>query len=57
MSKWDKRKNSLVPTEEDKAFVRSLMVQVTEPGKIAGWVAPPQKGVNDQPFTFEYVKL
>jgi benzoyl-CoA 2,3-dioxygenase component B len=30
---------------------------VYEPGKIAGWIAPPAKGVNGQPSDFEYVIL
>jgi benzoyl-CoA 2,3-dioxygenase component B len=33
------------------------MTQVIEPGKIANWIAPPARGVNDQPFEFEYVKF
>jgi benzoyl-CoA 2,3-dioxygenase component B len=56
-AEWDKRKNDWLPTEEDRAFIRSLMQQVTEPGKIAGWIAPPNKGINDNAFSFEYVKL
>jgi hypothetical protein len=24
---------------------------------VAGWIAPPAKGVNGQPFEFEYVRL
>jgi benzoyl-CoA 2,3-dioxygenase component B len=32
------------------------MKPVTEPGKIASWVAPPTKGVNGQAFEFEYVR-
>ena len=27
-----------------------------ELGKIANWVAPPPRGVNGQPFEFEYVR-
>jgi len=34
-----------------------LMTQVTERGKIAGWIAPPNKGINQNDFDFEYVKL
>ncbi len=49
-SKW-------LPTAEDRAYVKSLMVPVTEPGKIANWIAPPKKGVNGQPFEFEYVRF
>ena len=47
----------LLPTKEDRDLVKSLMVQVTEPGKMAPWIAPPKKGINGQPPEFEYVKL
>ncbi len=33
------------------------MKAVYEPGKIAGWVAPPRTGINGQPFEYEYVHL
>jgi benzoyl-CoA 2,3-dioxygenase component B len=46
-----------LPTVEDKIYVKSLMKPVLEKGKIASWVAPPPKGVNDQPADYEYVKL
>jgi benzoyl-CoA 2,3-dioxygenase component B len=32
------------------------MRPVTEPGKIAGWIAPPARGINGQQFEFEYVR-
>jgi len=54
---WNARKGEFVPSEQDKAFVRSLMVQVTEPGKMAGWIAPPDRGINNLPVSYEYVKL
>jgi benzoyl-CoA 2,3-dioxygenase component B len=54
---WDRRKHEWLPTEEDRAFVHSVMQQVVEPGKVAGWIAPPLKGINDKPFEYEYVKL
>ena len=56
-AEWDKKKAEWLPTDDDKAFIQSLMQQVIEPGKIAGWIAPPNKGINQQPFEFEYVKL
>ena len=39
------------------AFVKSLMQRVTEPGKMAAWIAPPDRGINAQPVEYEYVKL
>ncbi|MEZ4337546.1 MAG: benzoyl-CoA 2,3-epoxidase subunit BoxB [Sandaracinaceae bacterium] len=53
---FEARKGEWLPTPEDRAYVRSLMVPVYEPGKIANWISPPKKGVNGQPFEFEYVK-
>jgi benzoyl-CoA 2,3-dioxygenase component B len=37
--------------------VQSLQVRVTEPGRMAGWVAPPSQGINQKPVDFEYVRL
>jgi benzoyl-CoA 2,3-dioxygenase component B len=54
---YAKRLNEWVPSEADRAFVRSLMKQVAEPGKMARWVAPPERGINNQPVEYEYVKL
>ena len=33
---------------EDREYVRSLMQPVTEPGKIANWIAPPAAGNQGQ---------
>ena len=46
-----------LPSEADRAFVRSLMVLVTEPGKVAGWIAQPDRGINKQAPDYEYVRL
>ncbi|MEX2495054.1 MAG: benzoyl-CoA 2,3-epoxidase subunit BoxB [Woeseia sp.] len=46
-----------LPTEADREFVTSLMVPVTEPGQLAGWIAPPDRGINNMPIDFEYVRL
>jgi len=32
-------------------------IPVYETGKIAGWIAPPGKGINGHPFDFEYIKF
>ncbi len=53
---WAKRRDQWLPNAADEAFVETLMGAVTEPGKIASWVAPPNKGINGQPFDFEYVR-
>ncbi|MEE9313599.1 MAG: benzoyl-CoA 2,3-epoxidase subunit BoxB [Rhizobiaceae bacterium] len=46
-----------LPSKEDGAFIQSLMVPCTEPGKYAGWIAPPKMGIDNKPGDFEYVKL
>ena len=50
-------KTEWLPTIEDREYVRSLMHPVTEPGKIANWIAPPAAGIKGKPFEFEYVRL
>ena len=39
------------------AYVDSLMQRVIEPGKIAGWIAPPVRGIDGKPWDFEYVRF
>lgn len=56
-AEWDRLKDSWLPTEEERAYIKSLMVQVTEVGKMANWIAPPNKGIKDMPVEYEYVKL
>ena len=54
---YDRRLHEWIPSEADRAFVRSLMQRVVEPGKMAGWVAPPERGINNLPVDYEYVKI
>ena len=54
---WETRCNEWLPSESDQSFVQSLMKPVTEPGKIAGWIAPPKGRINRQSFEFEYVRF
>jgi len=56
-AEWDARRRDWLPTEEDQAFVQSLMQPVVEPGKFASWIAPPPRGINGKPVDFEYVRL
>ncbi len=53
---WQARADEWLPTNEDQEFVGSLMVGVTEPGKMAGWLSPPSSGIHDRPVEFEYVR-
>jgi benzoyl-CoA 2,3-dioxygenase component B len=56
-SEFDNGIPSWLPTEEDRAFIKSLMQRVVEPGKMAGWIAPPDRGINNNPVDYEYVRL
>ncbi len=52
----ERRLPEWLPSRADQDYVASLMQPVHEPGKIAGWIAPPARGVNGKPFEYEYVK-
>jgi benzoyl-CoA 2,3-epoxidase subunit B len=54
---WSRSVDRWLPSAADRAFVQSLMVPCHERGKIAGWIAPPAKGIDGKPFEYEYVKL
>jgi benzoyl-CoA 2,3-epoxidase subunit B len=54
---FDSNINSWIPTKDDKEFVKSLMVLVTEPGKMAGWLAAPDRGINNLDVAHDYVNL
>jgi benzoyl-CoA 2,3-epoxidase subunit B len=49
--------SSWIPTPDDQTFVASVMQPVLEPGKIAGWISPPDRGINNMPVEYEYVRL
>jgi benzoyl-CoA 2,3-dioxygenase component B len=52
-----RRKADWLPSESDRAHVASLMQRVVEPGKMAAWIAPPDRGINSLPVDYEYVRL
>ncbi len=56
-AEWDAGVGGWLPTARDREHVRSLMVPVVEPGRMAGWIAPPKQGVDGRPADFEYVRL
>ena len=41
---WNRKVGDWLPTDDDREYVKSLMVPCREPGKIASWIAPPAKG-------------
>ena len=52
-----RRQSQWLPSESDRAHVASLMQRVVAPGKMAAWIAPPDRGINSLPVDFEYVRL
>ena len=54
---WRAGEREWLPTDEDRAYVASLMGRVTERGRYANWIAPPVVGINKQPFDFEYIRF
>jgi benzoyl-CoA 2,3-epoxidase subunit B len=57
-AEWQAGKDRWLPTDEDRAYVTSLMgPAVTQPGRFAHWIAPPARGINNQPADFEYVRF
>jgi benzoyl-CoA 2,3-dioxygenase component B len=56
-AEWTHRHLQWLPSEADRAFVASLMGRVTEPGTFAHWIAPPARGINNQPLDFAYVRF
>ena len=54
---WAAKQAQWIPSEADRAFVASLMGRVVEPGQFANWIAPPARGINNQPVDFAYVRF
>ena len=56
-AEFEANKAQWLPSDEDQSYIKSLMHRVTEPGKMAGWIAPPDRGINANDVAYEYVKL
>jgi len=56
-AQWDEGRADWLPSRADGEFIQSLMKPCSEPGKYAGWIAPPRLGIDNKPGDFEYVKL
>jgi benzoyl-CoA 2,3-dioxygenase component B len=54
---WTNQRADWLPTDDDHAFITSLMQPVVEPGATASWIAPSTRSVNGQPLDFPYVKF
>jgi len=55
--KYENNKFSWIPSQSDKDFIKSLMVQVTEPGKTASWISSPSRGINNLDINYGYVDI
>ena len=53
----DRRMPGWLPSASDRDYVKSLMQRVVEPGKMAAWIAPPERGINNLSLDYEYVRL
>ena len=54
---WEKRKYEWLPSASDTEYLLSIMDKpVFEPGKFANYIAPPRRGINQQPIDFQYVR-
>ena len=54
---WAAKRDEWLPSAADRAFVESLMHPATEPGVMAGWIAPPKRGIHGQPLDYRYVEF
>jgi benzoyl-CoA 2,3-epoxidase subunit B len=55
---WQASAGEWLPSDSDRAYVTSLMTRgITEPGKMANWIAAPKRGIKGRPVDFEYVRL
>jgi benzoyl-CoA 2,3-dioxygenase component B len=53
---WDAQRAQWLPTDADRDHVASVMRPITQPGRMAGWVAAPASGIHAKPVDFEYVR-
>jgi benzoyl-CoA 2,3-dioxygenase component B len=56
-SEWATMRDQWLPSREDGEFIAALMKPCWEPGKFAGWIAPPKVGIDNKSGDFEYVKV
>jgi benzoyl-CoA 2,3-epoxidase subunit B len=54
---FEAKRDAWLPSEADKAFVKSLMQKpIYDPKQMAGWIAAPRIGIKGRPVDFEYVR-
>jgi benzoyl-CoA 2,3-dioxygenase component B len=54
---WQRQKYEWLPSGNDSEYLLSIMnAPVYERGRFANYIAPPRRGINQQPVDFEYVR-
>ncbi len=54
---WARRRHEWLPSPADKEYLLNIMAEpVFTPGQFANYIAPPRRGINQQPVDFEYVR-
>jgi len=53
---FERRKGEWLPSAADREYVNNLMQPVLERGKMANWIAAPERGIKGQPLDFEYIR-
>ncbi len=56
-AEFEKRQHDWLPNPDDLTFIAGLMKPEREPGKFAGWIAPPRVGIDNKPGDFDYVRI
>jgi benzoyl-CoA 2,3-dioxygenase component B len=54
---WMKQREQMLPSDDDNAFIASLMQPCWDRGRYSGWIAPPRHGIDNMPGDFEYVRI
>ncbi len=55
---WQRQAAQWLPSDSDRDYLQSIMEQpVLGRGQFANWMAPPARGINEQPIDFEYVRF
>jgi benzoyl-CoA 2,3-dioxygenase component B len=54
---FDRRRDEWLPSDADKAYVKSLMTKpIFDPTQMANWIAAPKLGIKGKPVDFAYVR-
>ena len=56
-AEWLASSPAWLPSDGDRAYLQAISGAVTTPGQYANWIAPPPRGINNQPADFAYVRF